>query len=123
MLRHLRLARERGSLKAPNSPVQDRALDYLVMLDEVERSRSRLDTVKALVTHASFERVRDQFPEYFDPYEGAKGEDGEFDIDRLDDSQVDWATAGSEDDDEALSRWIQERESGSFSAADLGGLD
>jgi hypothetical protein len=67
----------------------------------------------------TFESVRGYFPEYFDPFEGAEDEEGNFDPDKVDESQLGWATPESPEDDEALSRWIAERESGSMSAADF----
>lgn len=106
---------------APNSPVQDRAVEVLDMLDHVEQERARFDSVKALLASplASWDRVKEQFPEYFDPYESAKQEDGSYDIDQIDDADVEWSTAASPDEDEALSTWIAQRESGSFTGADL----
>lgn len=91
------------------------------MMEEVEKGRDRLDKVKALLVSpmSNWEKVRDQFPEYFDPFEAAKTEDGTYDIDQIDDSQIDWEVPTSEDQDEALSRWIAERESGSFTGADF----
>lgn len=121
MLTHLRLARARGSLRAPNSLVQDRALAYLDMLAEYAKGQARRDMVKALLTHkdSDYDEVKFQFPEYFDadPFEQIRTEDG-YDIDRLDDSQVQWGVAG-EDEDEALSRWIAEQDGGTFTGADF----
>lgn len=124
MLRHLRLARARGSLVAPNHPVQDRALEVLEVLDEISREKGRMDLVRGLLASSTsdFDRVRAQFPEYFtpvDPFEGAKTEEGGYDIDAIDDSDVEWDTPASADVDEDISRWIAEHESGSISAADI----
>jgi hypothetical protein len=92
-----------------------------MMLDLRDEERGRRDMVKALVAQSAdnvLEETKFQFPEYFeiDPFEQAKTEDGTYDIDRIDDSAVDWATAGSAEEDEALSRLIEEMESGSVGA-------
>lgn len=90
------------------------------MLDVIADSKARLDQVKVAFASAfSPDRVRDQFPEYFDPFEQAKTEDGTYDIDRLDDSAIEWSAPADEDEDEALSRWIAQQEIGSISAADF----
>lgn len=91
------------------------------MLDQTEREERRLDRVKALWVNQLTDKdaIKSQFPEYFDPFETAKDEHGEYDIDQIDDSQVDWATAPSAEADEELSRWISEHEQGSFSGADF----
>lgn len=118
---HLRLARARGSLTAPNSVVQDRALTYLLMLEETEKVQSRIDMVKGLLVSptSNFDRVREQFPEFFDPFEEAKQEDGTYDIDKIDATDVEWGTPTSAEEDDDLSRWIASRESGSFTGADF----
>lgn len=128
MLRHLRLARSRGSLVAPNHPVQDRALEILEILDEIDKEKSRVDRVKALLTNqfSTVDLVKAQFPEYFrpeDPFEEAKTEDGGYDIDRVDESKLDWGTPASPDDDDEISRWIAQQETGSISAADMDEYD
>lgn len=117
MLTHLRLARARGSLTAPNSVVQDEALTILDMVDERERERERVDMVRALIATVGpegEERVVAQFGEYFpeeqDPFVGAYDEEGNFDIDKVDDSSVPWRTPVSPDEDEALSAWIEQQE-------------
>lgn len=113
MHQHLRLARARGSLQAPNSVVQDYALEILDMLDESVRETQRIDMVKTLLASVPMERVKDYFPEYFRPDPLAEAIDpvtGEFDIDKVDDSKIDWQTAGSEDEDADLSAWIEEQE-------------
>lgn len=93
------------------------------MLAEIEKEKARVDMVRGLLTGplSSLERVKAQFPEYFapeDPYEAATTESGEFDIDAVDDSKVDWSTPSSPKDDDDISRWISQQESGSVSAAD-----
>jgi hypothetical protein len=93
------------------------ALQVLDMLDDKERSQERFDSIKRLVAFADRDRVKEQFPEYFDPFEGVQNEDGTYDIDSIDDTAVQWAVPDP-DEDEALSRWIAQQESGSLSAAD-----
>ena len=123
MLRHLRLARARGSLTAPNSRVQDRALDYLNMLDEARRQDDRMDMVKGLLATGRTEEVVHQFPEYFEAegdISGAYDEAGEFDIDRVDDSKVKWAAPASREEDDEISAWIAQHENTYVTAADDG---
>jgi hypothetical protein len=103
---------------APNSPVQDMALEILVVLDRKEQGQSRFDTVKGLVAIGDRARVKEQFPEYFDPFEDIRREDGTYDVEALDDAEVEWTTPTSPDEDADLARWIAQRESGSMTAAD-----
>lgn len=113
MHQHLRLARARGSLRAPNSVVQDMALEILDMLDETEKENQRIDRVRGLLTLTTMERVKDFFPEYFrpDPLATAYDEEtGEFDIDAIDPADVEWVVPTSEDEDADLSAWIEEQE-------------
>lgn len=127
MLNHLRLARARGSLQAPNSQVQDSALQILDMVDEGRKEDLRVDMVKgllALAGPAQQSEVARLFPEYVkdDPYQEAYTQSGEFDIDKVDDATVEWSVA-SKDQDEELSRWISEQERAggvTFTAEDEG---
>jgi hypothetical protein len=122
MLTHLRLAEQRGSLRAPNSPVQDAALTILRMLSEADKAAQRLDMVKALLVQpmADLDRVRGQFPEFFDPFSAAVDpETGEVDPDAVDEEALDWSTPASPDEDDDISAWIAARESGSVSLADM----
>ena len=108
---------------APNTPVQDRALEYVEMLDQMEKSKARADMVRGLFSSKSTDRevLKEQFPEYFDhdPFRDARTEGGEIDPDKVDESGLDWATPGDEADDEDISSWIAAREKGSFTATDL----
>lgn len=79
----------------------------------------RFDTVKGLVALGVRDRVKEQFPEYFNPFEDAQRDDGSYDIDRVEGSQVKWSSAGSEDEDAELARWIAQRERGSMTAAEM----
>lgn len=82
---------------------------------------ARIKDLVALGGGEALTRLKDLYPDKFpaeDPFEKARTEDG-YDPDLIDDAAIDWETAGSPDEDEELSRWIAERESGSFSAADL----
>jgi hypothetical protein len=90
------------------------------MLDLIAQKQASLDQVKALWVSSTTDKAElmAQWPEYFDPMETAKKEDGTYDIDQIDDSKVDWGTPGSEDEDDAISDWIAQRE-GSFTGADL----
>ncbi len=102
---------------APNSPVQDFALEILSMLDVTERERSRRDMVKRLLVSNEEDMVRSQFPEYFlSTIEEAFDDQGNFDIDKVDDSQVEWSTASPDEDDE-IGRWIADREAGMYVTA------
>jgi hypothetical protein len=113
MLGHLRLARSRGSLQAPNSRVQDRALEILDMLDERRREIDRIDRVKELLTHIPADVVAEQFPEYFaaDPFDGAYDpETGAYDPEKVDEELIQWGVAASKTEDDDLSAWIEEQE-------------
>lgn len=91
------------------------------MLDVSESERARQDRVKGLLIHSgNRDLVAAYFPEYFepqDPFAKAKTDDG-YDIDLIDDAEIDWDVADP-DEDEEMSRWISERSNGSFTAADL----
>lgn len=93
------------------------------MLDEVEKEQERLDRLKGLVASSTTvpERLRRLFPDYFedDPYEAAKQDDGTYDIDQVDPTEVEWSGPASMEDDEALSAWINEHQQGSFTGADF----
>jgi hypothetical protein len=93
--------------------VQDRALEYLDMMDRAEAEERRVDMVKALLVQRTIdvEAIESQFPEYFDndPFEEAKTPDGEYDIDSIDDSKIDWGVATPEEDDE-ISAWIDQHD-------------
>lgn len=123
MLTHLRLARNRGSLHAPNSPVQDRALEILDMLDVVEAQGHRLDSVKIgllspLVTE---DRAKSLFPEFYpaDPFADALQDDGTYDPSKVDEDEIEYDAPSSPEEDDDISAWISSRESGSFTADDL----
>lgn len=90
------------------------------MVDDHRRGLERFDMVKALMTSMtnSVDRIKEQFPEYFDPFEEARTEDGGYDIDKIDGAAVEWGTPDGEDEDEALAKWINTRETGTVSAAD-----
>lgn len=106
---------------APNSPVQDRALEILDLIDLFDREKARADRVRELVATGEFDQVKAYFPEYFgtDPYEEARDPDtGEIDIDKIDDSRLEWGVP-TEDEDEELERWIREREAGTFTAEEI----
>lgn len=107
--------------------MQDRALEILEVLDEIEKEKQRVDMVKSLLATkaADFTLARTQFPEYFapeDPYEGARNDDGTYDIDAIDEDQIDWATPASPEDDDEISRWIAQQES-SVTASELPEID
>lgn len=109
---------------APNHPVQDLALEALDSIEAVERERGRADMVRALLTNrlTDWDLTKAHFPEYFtpeDPFEAAKTNDGEYDIDAVDDSQIEWGAPDSPETDEEISRWIAQHEHGSISAADM----
>lgn len=113
----MRLAEARGSLRAPNSRVQDRALEFLSMLDARERRTQRLDSVRLAVLSSPLQwaelepRLRWLFPEYLSPeaaYRKAKKDDGSYDIDKVDDGSVEWLTPASADEDAEISAWIEQ---------------
>lgn len=84
------------------------------MLDEAEKEKSRVDMVRAILARVGAEGqdlVAEQFPEYFkqDPFAEAYTETGEFDIDKVDPSKVEWSVP-SEEEDKELSEWIAQQE-------------
>jgi hypothetical protein len=98
------------------------------MLDEIDKEKRRLDGVKALLATkaADFDLARSQFPEYFkveDPYEAARNDDGTYDVDALEDADLDWSTPATPEDDDEISRWIAQQESASVSASELPQID
>jgi len=98
------------------------------VLDEIEREKQRLDMVKSLLSTkaADFDLARSQFPEYFkpeDPFEAARNEDGTYDVDALDDADLDWSTPATPEDDDEISNWIAQQESASVTASELPLID
>lgn len=94
------------------------------MLDEIDKEKRRIDMVKSLLATkaADFDLARAQFPEYFtpdDPYGTARNDDGTYDVDALDDADLDWSTPASPDDDDEISRWIAQQEMASVTADEL----
>lgn len=93
------------------------------MIEQRDIERRRRDMVKGLLVHrgADMDEIKFQFPEYFDidPFEHAKSEGGDYDIDLVDDSKIAWGSAASAEEDEALSRLIAEMEQGSLGADEL----
>lgn len=79
-----------------------------------------MDSVKRLIVQgSSLDRIEPLFPEFFPPgwkekraVEMARDESGGIDIDKINDSDINWGVASKDEDDE-ISRWISERESGS----------
>lgn len=93
------------------------------MMDRFDSEQGKVEQIKGLLaTGGDFERVKALFPDYFaaeDPYEQAiDPETGEFDINRIDDSQLEWGVPTPEED-EAMAQWIAERQSGTITVADL----
>lgn len=102
-------------------------MEILEVLDEIEKEKRRVDMVKSLLATkaADLTMARSQFPEYFaadDPYERARNDDGSYDVDALDDADLDWATPASPEDDDEISRWIAQQES-SVTASELPEID
>ena len=94
------------------------------MMAERRRQMARVDALKMATStsSANVDRVKAYFPEYFPEetaFETAKRKDGSYDIDRVDDSRVEWTTPRSPDEDADISAWINQRERGSATAADL----
>src|SRR4051812_4529468 len=88
------------------------ALEILDMVDETKAEAHRVDMVKGLLASgAEQETVAGRFPEYFasDPFAEAYDEKGEFDIDKVDDTAVQWSVP-DQDQDADLSAWIEEQE-------------
>lgn len=126
MEHHLRLAQARGSLVAPNSPVQDLALQFLALDEARYREQERYEDVRRLMVSNAIENVHRYFPEYFpadfeEQLAYAKAtKDGTFRPELLDDSALEWRAEGitAEEDDE-ISRWVKDREGSlSLSIAD-----
>lgn len=86
------------------------------MADEQEKEGQRLDTVKSLLTTNPFDRVKEWFPEYFQPdpevmvQQAYDEQTGEYDIDKIDPAQIEWQTPTSPDEDDEISAWIEQQE-------------
>lgn len=93
----------------------------LDVLDRTSESKGRFEKVRQLVAAgAEYDRVKALYPEYFpDALEEIRDNEGDYDIDALDDSKVEWSAPDDEGEDEELSAWIENRTRGSISGADL----
>jgi hypothetical protein len=130
MEHHLRLAQARGSLVAPNSPVQDLAIQILALLEAKEREVEKVDHIRRLLLDHSLVDVYRVFPEFVPAdfaeqmaFAKAHQPDGTFDPELLDDSALSWRAEGiDKDEDDEITRWIKDREGQlSLSTTDLEG--
>lgn len=99
---------------APNSAVQDTALELLDMLEITEEfresNRQRLDSARALVMSHGYEATRAMFPDLFAPV--PMGQEGS-----EEDAETEWSVPTPEQDEE-ISRWIAEQQVGSFTGSE-----
>lgn len=95
----------------------------LLILDKVERIRGLFDQikVKALDRAVDRQRLQELWPEYFpvDPFGNAVQEDGTIDTDLVDEDAIEFSLPRDAGEDEEISAWIRERESGTISGAVL----
>ncbi len=104
----------------------------MILLDKKSQQEQDYKDLKLamLAGQPPIEKVHDLFPQYFpsgweqeQALAKATDEHGNFDIDKVDDSKVDWKAEGiTPDEDDEISRWIAERERGitSLQALDEG---
>jgi hypothetical protein len=107
--------------------LQDQALGVLEVVEEFAAHRRRLDMVKvaSAMGAANGDLLKGYFPEYYapaDPFADALDEDGNIDPDRVDETNLDWATPQGEDEDAEIARWIAQQEH-SISVAEMDQID
>lgn len=95
------------------SEVQELGCQMLMLLDRRHDAQQFVEDLRARMAANRPERIRDLFPEWFDPAPGV-------DVDEVDDSQVEWSVP-PEDQREELDRWIASRGTGTVSARELAG--
>jgi hypothetical protein len=113
----LRLADRQGLLTGQLNEAQSVGLQILMMLDAGERAETFWRTFRAMLGAASPKMLPDLFPEVFaqrDPAVSeaeaidrqALGEDGQRDLDRVDQSQITWAVPASDEERAAVDALI-----------------
>lgn len=121
----LRLADRRGVLSGASlSEVQEFAAQVMLMVDARERSQGFFDDLRSRMVAARPERVHEIFPEWRDAAEVERAaygldEHGEADVDRMDDSLVQWRVPASTAERADLDRWLAEHATGTATAAEL----
>ena len=110
----IRLAERRGSLRAPNSVVQDQALQYLMLVEEADRIRRDAEEQVAevrrlLASGTALDRVQTYYPDLFrDPSDPEA---------MLDDNTVEWEAPEDPDEEDLISAWIEGRHAGVIRAS------
>lgn len=129
----MRLAERRGLLTGRRlSPVADICAQYLLLADTRESTDTYVRNFKARMVAAHPEKMQELFPEYFRDakakgeaaFEDAYDESGEFDVDRVDDSLVEWRAPVGEEEHEAVERLLREameKAGGTITARELYG--
>ena len=117
----MRLAERRGVLQGRSlSQVQARAVEMLLLIDNRERAREFVDTLRIGLVASDPSRMQDVFPEWVSPeavVEQARRPDGTYDVDELDRIiPASPAPAAEEIDD--IDAWIASR-TGTATAGDL----
>lgn len=90
-----------------------------MMLDDERKVDEHRLWFKTMLGAVHPERIPDLFPEPVDPFEKARGADGQYDIDKINPADLEWSVPKTAQDREDLDKWIREHMSGSASAADL----
>lgn len=112
----LRLAERRGSLVAPNSQVQDLALQILMLADERATKEQMVNAIRhSLVAGGDLGIAKLHFPDYFAPEEAPPADSDEEAKDAyMERPDIVWGTPTSVTEDEDISEWINSHGGGSI---------
>jgi len=94
------------------------------MADQREQAQRFFDDLRSRIVGADPARIGDLFPEWRSPSEVERaaygiGPDGQPDLDRMDDSLVEWRVPDSREEHEELERWLREHQAGVVGAQEL----
>ena len=125
----MRLAERQGLLTGKHlSSVQSLALEMLMLLDQRATGEQFVTDLKSRIVAANPSEFPVMFPEWAsskaaqDGAQEALRPDGSYDIDKIDDSQVEWSIPTTEAENEEHERWVSARTAisgGTISAAEL----
>lgn len=128
----MRLADRQGLFTGQINSVQTFGVRVLMMLDQQEKAEGWWRDFRARIGAANTSEISRLFPEFFRSSEQdtaeeidrkAKGEDGERNIDRLDDADIVWSAPASEDEHADIEAFLAEAQSRvhTITATELGG--
>lgn len=103
-------------------------VQILMMVDKREQSSRFWDDLRSRLAAAHPSHISTLFPEWSSPAEVERaaygiGDDGEADLDRMDDSLVSWQVPQDDQEHAEIERWLQEHQAGTVTAVELGGGD